>query len=148
MMPSFLVCLVLTCLAALVVGVSNPVGRPYPTFFGAAAVIWLVQTLRWSYRLCGYNYRLTTRRLYRDRGFSYRGYARADLARVARVWVRRRRPHERLFHLGTVVVEALGQEPLEVGGVGNPEHVASLIRDAALKARPAAEAGGDGAVPR
>ena len=52
------------------------------------AALWLLQAIRAGYRLCGYNYRLTTRRLFRDRGRLYPREAPLDLATVVRAEVR------------------------------------------------------------
>src|SRR4051794_2508208 len=70
MAPSFAVCAVLTI--PLYWGVHAVLPERWglqPPFGGLAALLWLVQLARWSARYFPRNYRLTTRRLYVDRGF-------------------------------------------------------------------------------
>lgn len=68
LLPSLLVCVVLT--GAIVWGTRSFVERRHVqwTFWAMTGAVWLVQSYRWSWRVFGVNYRLTTRRLLIDCG--------------------------------------------------------------------------------
>jgi hypothetical protein len=134
--PWWLVCALLTAGIGWGVWYLGPLRWPYRTFFVLSGAVWLAQVLRWSYRVVGYNYRLTTRRLFRDLGFRYTGYAEAELVRVARVEVGWRW-YERPFNVGFLRVELdePGREPLVLEGVSEPLGVAELIREVVRRAR-------------
>jgi hypothetical protein len=138
MLPSFTVCLLLTGLLAWVIWALGPAGLFRLEFVGTAGLLWLVQGLRWGYRFFGFNYRLTTRRLFRQRGFHHLAEEQLDLAGIARVevksnWWRRR------VGVGDVVVRAedCARPPMVLKGLRRPEQVARLIRDWANRARAA-----------
>ena len=130
MVPSLLVCLLLTALIAWAGWAFVPRGYVQVTVLGLAAAVWLVQGVRWAQRVFGYNYRLTTRRVYADRGFVYKGYAAIDLAKVARV-LEKRTWTERLLGVGQVWVipDDTTKPPLVLEGVRRPKAVADRIRD-------------------
>jgi hypothetical protein len=102
------------------------------------AALWLLQAVRAGYRLFGYNYRLTTRRLFRDLGRLYPADEPLDLATVVRAEVR---PSlmGRMIDVGTVRViseEATPSKPaLELVGVSRPQAFAARIDEAAKAAR-------------
>jgi membrane protein YdbS with pleckstrin-like domain len=103
---------------------------------GPLAAAWLLQLVRGAYRLMAYNYRLTTRRLFRERGRLYRPEPPIDLATVIAVETAQNRL-ERWLGIGTVLVvpeDATPQVPgIEFIGVRRPKALADLI-DAAAKA--------------
>ena len=112
MMPSLLVCIALTALIAWFTWVTFRGGRSgfvQLTFLSLAGSVWILQTLRWAYRSCSYNYRLTTRRLFRDLGFG----------------TTRRRV--------VVYFQDQATRPLVLGGVRHPRNVADLIQTYANK---------------
>jgi hypothetical protein len=104
------------------------------------AALWLLQAVRAIYRLFGYDYRLTTRRLFRDHGRLYPPDAPMDLATVVRAEVRQSWIG-RLAGVGTVRVipeEATpGQPAVELAGVRRPKVLAARIEEAATAAREA-----------
>ena len=107
-----------------------PPGFVKGTVLGLASLVWLVQGVRWAYRIFSYNYRLTTRRLYVDRGFLYLDFAALDLAAVGRVLVRRSWS-DRLLGVGQVCVVPgeTGKVPLVLDGVRHPEAIAERVRE-------------------
>ena len=138
MMPSLLVCIALTGLIAWFTWVTFRGGRSgfvQLTFLSLAGSVWILQTLRWVYRSCSYNYRLTTLRLFRDRGFGTKYRRVVELAGVSDVRIRRSF-HERLVGVGRVYVFLLDKpkQPLILDGVRQPRAVADLIRAHANKA--------------
>ena len=98
--------------------------------------LWLLQAFRWCYRVFGYNYRLTTERLFHTRGMLYQGDTEVKLATVARVDVLRR-PHHVLAGVGNVALtlEGQGGAKLILEGVSRPRQVAELIRQLSAQAR-------------
>jgi hypothetical protein len=136
MAPSWAACVLLTGLIAWGAWVLVPRGFVQGTVLGLAGGLWLAQGFRWAYRVFGYNYRLTNRRLYRDRGFLYTEFAALDLAAVASVVVKRSGA-DRLVGVGQVwvVPEDKAKGPLVLEGVGRPLDVAQAIREAVHAAR-------------
>jgi hypothetical protein len=101
------------------------------------AALWLVQAVRVAYRLLAYQYRLTTRRLFRSRGPLYPPDEPLDLATVARVEVAAS-PAGALVGVGTVRVvpeEGSGHPPLDLPAVRRPKALAAAIEQAAAAAR-------------
>jgi hypothetical protein len=139
MLPSFLVCGLLTvafALGAWYIANAFPT-LPYPPRYLAyvlAALVWLVQVLRWGYRTVTINYRLTTRRLFRDQGFRKPSRA-VELSRVKAVAVEQARPLERLLGIGRLRIDAEDTHTLVLQGVHEPQTVAALVRGAAARAR-------------
>ena len=136
MLPSWLVCLVLTGLIVWGAWPSLPRGWVQLAVFSLAGAVWLVQVIRWSYRLFGYNYRLTHRRLFQSKGFLYNGRVELELASVAHVLVKRN-SLERLLRDGRVCVfsQEQSQAPLVLEGIGQPQQLADEIRELARQAR-------------
>ena len=101
------------------------------------AAIWLLQAVRAGYRLFGYNYRLTTRRLFHDRGRLYPPDAPLDLARVVRVEAKQSLLG-RLIGVGTVgVIPEDAPATVELTGVYRPKALTAKIEAAAAAAREA-----------
>jgi hypothetical protein len=138
MWPSFLVCLLTTGLIAWLTWLIVPPGFFKLMFVGLAGALWLCQGLRWSYRYFGYTYRMTTRRLFCNRGFRYSQRDVIELAAVGSVLVRRNW-FERLAGVGQVLV--LPQDPrcnlLILQGIRHPLRAAENIRLAVKKAQEA-----------
>ncbi|MBV9125179.1 MAG: PH domain-containing protein [Planctomycetes bacterium] len=104
--------------------------------YGLAAIVWGVQLLRWAYGTVSINYRLTTRRLLRDRGFRHPAAGCIELERITAVEVR----HgfgERLVNVGALWIwsEDGSSGPLVLEGVLRPKAVAALIRSRVRRAR-------------
>jgi Bacterial PH domain len=128
-MPSMVVCVVLTGLIALGVWTWVPRGYMQLAFVGLGGALWLAQGLRWAARVFGITYRLTSRRLYVDRGVRHRRMLNVELHEIAQVGVRRS-PVEKFLRVGRVVVHFEdARPPLVLEGVRSPDWVASLIRE-------------------
>ena len=134
---SFTVCGLLTLL--IYVGVRIWVrerGWLQLAFAGFASAVWLVQLTRWCHRFFTYNYRLTTRFLYVDRGFLPIVAQRLPLEAIDCVQVRSSKLGE-LLGVGDIWV--LPRDPAEppavLEGVLAARRPAELIRDAVRKAR-------------
>jgi hypothetical protein len=129
MAPSWVVCVLLTALIAWGAWALVPRAYVQGTILGLGGALWLVQLARWGHRIFGYNYRLTTRRLFRDRGFLYKGFAALELTAVSRVLVKRSWS-DRLVDVGQIWIlpEEKTKEPLVLDGVRKPLVVAELFR--------------------
>jgi membrane protein YdbS with pleckstrin-like domain len=98
--------------------------------------VWLWVAIRWGYRLVAVNYRLTTRRLFCERGF-FRPLNRViDLDQIDQVLVARGRL-ERLLRTGRVRIVALDRKvpDLVLDGLSHPERIAMQLRKYIQKAR-------------
>jgi membrane protein YdbS with pleckstrin-like domain len=128
MLPSFVVCLVLTVLIDLVCWLLLP--RPFLRWsvVSLTGLVWLVQLLRWLRRILGYNYRLTDRRLFVEHGLVAPVTAEAELTRVKALKVGRGYLN-RLLGVGRVAVylDDDAQLPLILDGVRQPGQIRDLI---------------------
>jgi hypothetical protein len=136
MLPSLLGCLLATAAIGWLTWLILPGHLVKLAFFGLAGTLWLVQAIRWSYRYFGFNYRLTTRRLFCHRGFLYSPGDQLDLAGVARVQVKANR-WDRLVGVGRVLVFPVNpaRAPLVLEGVGQPDQTANFISVQVQKAK-------------
>jgi uncharacterized membrane protein YdbT with pleckstrin-like domain len=126
MLPSALVCVVLTGLIVLCAWAWVDRRLMQLTIWSFAGLVWLVQTWRWSTRLFGLNYRLTNHRLIVQRGH-WRGRHRLiDLARIQRVDVE---PyvHSRWTGVGRLVITVTGEQKVALDGVRHPHETALKI---------------------
>jgi hypothetical protein len=100
------------------------------------AAVWLTQVIRWSYRVFGYTYRLTTRRLFQEKGWFLDDRNEVELAKVAKVYWRRSFHHV-LTRIGTVgvLLEGPGNGGIVLEGVWQPRQVADLIQQLSESAR-------------
>jgi hypothetical protein len=99
--------------------------------------LWAGQIFRVGYRLFAYRYRLTSRRLYRERGRLYPREEPLELANVGRVEVRQTR-WQLKSGVGDVVVvpeESSGRPVLDLAGVRGPKEFAALIESTTAAAR-------------
>ncbi len=107
----------------------------YP-FYGVVGAIWLGQLLLLGYRVVFFNYRLTTRHLFREHGPRRTSDGRVDLASISgvRVW---RGPIERLLDVGRIIVmyQDNGRKRLVLEGVARPYRVLAKIRRRVERAR-------------
>src|SRR5438876_2032340 len=69
MLPSMTLCVALTSFLAVGLWAWGPHGYRQLLFLLLGTALWLVQGLRFFWRVFGSSYRLTSRRLFRDRGF-------------------------------------------------------------------------------
>src|SRR5262245_35639883 len=140
MMPSMVVCLLLTGLIALGVWMWVPRGYRQWAFVGLGGALWIGQGLRWAAHVFGRTYRLTSRRLYVDCGLFRCRPLNVELHDIAQVGVRRG-PFEKFLRVGRILVHFEdARPPLVLEGVPAPESVASLIRERKQKARAKPEA--------
>ncbi len=142
MMPSFVICALLTGLLILGVWIFWPKNedRPYLeryTTYILVGAVWLFQLIRWSYRIVGINYRLTNRRLFCQRGF-YTPIAAIDLASIATVRIERDalEGYLKVGRLRIVPVDN-SRPPMLLEGVYNPDQIAALIMNQVKHARAA-----------
>jgi hypothetical protein len=141
--PSFVVCLFLTGLIAWAAWYWLPRDWVKVAVLGGASIVWLVQLGRWAACALGYNYRLTTHRLWATRGVRQMVASALELScvasvRVERTWLERRLGVGRVY-----VTPEGGGCPLVLEGVAHPRAAAELIR-AAVKAARAEKADGPG----
>lgn len=134
MVPSFAGCLTLTL--GLVIGacwVVNANVQEAATArhecYALAAALWLFQVVRWAYRVVGFNYRLTTRRLLWGQGFLYPPAPPVELADVKQVRTEQTWLEHRL-DIGRVIVTASSPEPVVLAGVLHPQRAAERIEQA------------------
>jgi hypothetical protein len=99
----------------------------------ATAAVWLDKLFRFAWRCLSINYRLTTRRLYRDRGFRNPADGVLDLADIIRVDVERD-AWSRWIGIGAIVVQGISST-LRLEGVRDPDAPAELIQRHARRLR-------------
>jgi hypothetical protein len=135
MLPSLTVSIVLTALATW--WAWTYVDREWVrvAILSLFVAIWLVESWRWCYRFFGINYRLTTRRIIKTRGWRRRIWD-WPLERIASVAVRRTW-WEKWAGVGRLLIhqDGAGVRPLILDGVRQPFHVAEKIRTLARQAR-------------
>jgi uncharacterized membrane protein YdbT with pleckstrin-like domain len=109
----------------------DPLALRYAVYV-VAALVWLGQLARWSYRVLTFSYRLTTRRLLLERSFFNSLRAAIDLRLIARIDVAQR-PLERMVGVGriNVIEEGKSVPSMELCGVCRAEVVANVIREQA-----------------
>jgi hypothetical protein len=133
MLPSFLVCLVLTGLIILLAWTFVERGQLKLTILGLGGLLWLVQLLRFAYRYFGFNYRLTSKRLFRSQS---RQPLQIPLVDIAEVRVERS-GFEQLVGVGRVFITFPDKtrRALVLAGVNKPNQVAEQIRTACQRAK-------------
>jgi hypothetical protein len=134
MMPSFLACVAVTA-GIVALGYAPFARRVGPSLiYLMIGTVWLFQLVRWGYRVGGYNYRLTSRRLFVGRGLLYPRADGLELARIARVGVRRTLS-DRIVKAGSVVLELEDGSAHALPGLAGPEGFAATLEAAARAAR-------------
>jgi hypothetical protein len=137
MTPSFVVCVLLTGVIYVVVRlVVHERGWQQLAFACLAVPLWGLQLGRWARRFFTWNYRLTTRYLYLDRGVRPLIAQRFALDTIDRVDVSANRLEEWLG-VGDVRVYFVDSTmaPAVLRGLRHPHEAADVIREAAAKAR-------------
>jgi membrane protein YdbS with pleckstrin-like domain len=138
--PSFVFCGLLTAAIAAAAWYFYDAYQAHPRLmrylaYGLTGAVWLTQLGRWLYRTVIINYRLTTRRLFQDRGFHHPEAGSVQLDRLKGVEVTYG-PLERRLGIGRLYVESEGGvPPLVLEGVYDPIKVAALITRTADAAR-------------
>lgn len=139
MLPSTLVCFVLT--AVIIVGVWALVEKRYVqwTVWGLAGVVWLVQATRWWRRVFGINYRLTTRRLLIEKGHWRPWCCAIELTAITNMEVRLNRLG-RWTNVGRIIVHTRSEPaPLVLEGIRSPAVVAARMIAVIREAQPTGE---------
>jgi len=128
LLPSMLVCVLLTGL--IIWGTRNFVERRHVqwTFWVLTGAVWLVQSYRWSWRVFGINYRLTTRRLLIDHGHWRSKRWSIDLHDLAAVDVKRGFL-SKWTGVGQVVIRTVKDERVTLESVSRPEGLAARLRE-------------------
>jgi hypothetical protein len=134
LLPRVLGCVVLTGVIAWGTWLLAPPGWRYAAFLTLAGLLWAAEVFRWLWRLFGYNYRLTNRRLFQDRGVVLTNTLQADLAEVSEVVVEKS-AWDRLVRVGRIRVVLRDWRRLVLDGVYRPAPAANLIRECVRKAR-------------
>jgi membrane protein YdbS with pleckstrin-like domain len=130
LLPSFLACIVATAIVTWLSWALLPHELVQLTILGLGGAVWCVQLARWGLRFFGFNYRLTTRRVFADHGFIHPARDRADLGHVADVRVERTFL-DRLSHVGHIQIhfKKNARPPMILEGVRQPKLVAELIQE-------------------
>jgi membrane protein YdbS with pleckstrin-like domain len=134
MTPSLLLCIGLTALIAWGSWQLLPRGWVQLAVLSLAGAVWLLELIRFGYRLFGYNYRLTTHRLFHSKGLLYNEVVIVDLTRVTGVKVKAAAP-DGLLRVGKVYVDVENGQQVVLAGVQQPVRVAERIRECSQKAR-------------
>jgi hypothetical protein len=137
MVPSFAVCIVLT--AGLYFGARLWVpqrGWLQLTFTALTSLVWLVQLARLGHRCFTYNYRLTSRFVYIDRGFWPLVAKRVELRSIERVTVERDR-FTGWLGVGDLNLWLAGssKQPVVLRALTSTAEVAQTVRTALEKSR-------------
>jgi hypothetical protein len=153
LLPSFLVLTAITVVVGPGAWFLEPVAWVWahidPLWLAAPlGAAWLLQLVRWGYRVGCYSYRLTNRRLFVSQGFLYPRRDGLDLADIARTrssktlmgW---------LLNVGRVHVELADpqSEPVILEGVSGPRRVANQLLQRAQEAREASVVSGRWTAP-
>jgi hypothetical protein len=133
MLPSFLVCIALT---GLIIGFAWAYverSQLKLTVLGLSGGLWLVQLGRFAYRYFGFTYRLTSKRLFRNRS---RQPLQVPLTDIGEVRVEQN-SFEQLVGVGRVFITFPDKTrpPVVLEGVKKPKHVVELIRNCCHQAR-------------
>jgi len=141
MTPSFIVCGLLTVLLIWSVWLiwPEPDNRPYLeryTTYILVGAVWSFQVVRWGYRILALNYRLTTHRLFCQRGFQTAAMTSIDLSKIATVRIERA-PLENQLKVGRLRIIPVDASlpPLLLEGVWHPDQIAGLIMKQVQQAR-------------
>ncbi|MEQ8847245.1 PH domain-containing protein [Botrimarina sp.] len=123
--------------AAVVVGLlASLTGAGWMILLACVVGLWLVLGGWYAYRRYSVHYNLTTQRLIHESGLLWRTVDRVELIDVDDVTYRQG-PVERLFSVGTIVVNSSDRTTpeLHLPGIDNVREVANLIDDARRKER-------------
>jgi membrane protein YdbS with pleckstrin-like domain len=132
MLPSLLVCILWTVGVVTLAWFHAWIGLSWDTArflsYGLVAAVWLAQTVRWLYRIAGYTYRLTTRRLFVSQGLLYPPEPAIDLAQIHGVRAEQS-PWEHVLGVGQVrIIRGNStQPPMVLLGVQHPARIAAMI---------------------
>jgi membrane protein YdbS with pleckstrin-like domain len=136
LIPSLLVCFILTGLFSWLAWLMLPRGRVQLGVFTLVGLVWLVESLQYALRVFGKNYRLTTRRLFKDKGVLWRKTSMVDLTKVTQIYVKRNRL-ERWLGVGRIYIRApeVQRRLIVLNGITAPEGIAEQIWQTCRKAQ-------------
>ena len=141
MVGSFVACIAVTAVliaAPWEQGIPIDSGVATALVAGLVAAVWIWQLIRWGYRVVAYQIRLTSRRLFFDRGWLYPDRLAIELASVCRAESRANLV-ERLLGVGRVYVYT--EDPtslrLVLPAIRQPAAIASTIAEYIASARQA-----------
>jgi membrane protein YdbS with pleckstrin-like domain len=135
MVPGTLILALVTVSTIILIRPLVPAWIVHEAFEAPVVAIWVLQVIRALYRFIAYDYRLTTRRLYRSRGPLYPPEPPLELTTLVRVETRQT-ALGRLFGIGDVRVvceDEMANRDLE--GVRGVRALAARIDEAAKAAR-------------
>lgn len=128
LLPSLLVCVALTAAIVWVEWMFVERRHMQWTFWSLAGIVWLVQLVRLGRRVFGINYRLTSKRLFLEKGHWRPSLLWIELPSIVDVSVRPV-PLGHWTGVGNVVVRTENNKRFVLKGVHQPHEVARLIRD-------------------
>lgn len=130
MLPAFLLCLTLTAAILWCSYEMAPADLHPWTVLALTGALWSLQLFCWLYRSLGYHYRLTTRRLYVERGWLYAGLIRVELSEI-HTSAARSGLSGLFLGVGRVVVEMRDktQAKITLEGVYRPAQLARKIEE-------------------
>lgn len=137
MAPTFLLCALLSVAVLLVADLVWREENVPPSLLGRLAMylivlVWAVALTRWAYFTTTLAYRLTTRRLLREQGFTHPAPPPIELVNINAVRVEQR-AWERWVGVGRVLVECTNGSIEVLPGVHHPQHLAAaLLRQVSL----------------
>lgn len=128
LVPSFLLCLVLTGLIAWAGWTYAPRGWARVWILSGSGFVWFIQFARWAMLSLGNNYRLTTHRLLVERGIAFRRIKDVPLESIVDVQVLRN-GWDQILGVGRIEVRATGfVKPVVMRGLRDPERWAESLR--------------------
>jgi hypothetical protein len=127
MLPSFLLCLVLTVLIVPLAWAYVERGQVKLTILGLGGAVWVVQLVHFARRYFGFTYRLTSKRLFRSLSRRPEAIPLADIAEVRA----ERNGLENLVGIGRIYLTFIDKTrpAVVLEGVKKPKQVAELIRN-------------------
>jgi hypothetical protein len=135
MIPSTVVLALATASMIVLIRPLVPTWIVHESFDALLIAIWVLQMFRVLYRLLAYDYRLTSRNLFRSRGPLYPSEMPLDLASVVRTEVEQTTAG-RLLGVGMVrVISEDETKNVDLEGVRRAKSLAGQIGDAATAAR-------------
>jgi membrane protein YdbS with pleckstrin-like domain len=129
MLPVFVVCILVTALIASVARLLDwGQAQVRLSFYALTALLWIFLVGRCLYRSVAVTYRLTTRHLYVDRGFSYASFKVIEVSSIAKVDIDQD-GLERRLGVGRVrlAINDPHHRPVVLEGVYEPDRLVAAI---------------------
>jgi membrane protein YdbS with pleckstrin-like domain len=141
MLPSFLTCLVLTAFIVWGCWLLTPRGWKPVAFLAAGSLLWAAEGIFFFHCFFGYNYRVTTHRLFVDRGVLRPRTTRVPLGEITQVSIKMV-GLDRWTRLGQIRIVLADRSELLLPGVRKPAQASELLSTWAQKAREREKASG------